>query len=94
MKLTYPAALTLLGWYLIVPPANLVDLTNGGIVWKQRVPLSEWMIQEGYDRASEWTEEKGKLFRSAAGSKNLDSRTRAALMAAQCIATDDPLLTK
>jgi hypothetical protein len=92
------AALALVGWYLMVPPfdaVNLKTLPSGNIstVWKRRASLPEWNINGSFGKAGDCEDEKAKL--QQLGLQNPDqvgSSTVAAWLGAQCVATDDPRL--
>src|SRR5262249_51159849 len=52
MNLRHAAALTLVGWYLMLPPLNTSD--QGAITsLKSSAPISEWDVSESYDSATE-----------------------------------------
>src|SRR6266436_692405 len=67
MKPRHAAALTLIGWYLLVPPLESVQLRPGPgkdedtLDWKtpsHPPPLSAWSIEGSYDTARECREAK------------------------------------
>jgi hypothetical protein len=101
MRLRHAAALTLAGWYLMMPPHGSVKMiTEADRVvtwaWVRPVPLAGWSIVQGFDRADECTKQKGQLLQSAIAASNSNdkvfSKRVAEMFAAQCIATDDPRL--
>ena len=93
MKLRHAAALALVGWYLMMPPARPqtrvpVDLD---------APLSKWTVDSSYDTAAECRREiefaKQTDARLAGDAPNEGLRLAiAGLVHGQCISTDDPRL--
>lgn len=91
MNFRHVVALTLVGWYLMVPPWN-----------EPKYPLSQWAIFKTFDTATDCEKEKdaevswataaakqgkGIVHHTQNGGDLLFDGT-----AAQCIATDDPRL--
>lgn len=92
MKLRHAAALSLVGWYLMAPPANSVQLSDGRVVWIRNPPLSEWSVEGSFDKARECANQQNLLANSAIEDSKGNSAGRAEWMMARCIATDDPRL--
>jgi len=88
MKPRHAAALTLVGWYLMIPSSTLPP----GVAYKG--PLRKWQIVRGFDTADDCQDFLGSFFE--------DSRQKQALnmlepayrdyMFAECVASDDPRL--
>ncbi len=87
MNLRHTAALALVGWYLMVPPAIGPDL-----------PIAKWTHTASYDTAAEC--EKGRVEALAHFKESNPplpphiTREEAvnSLISSECIATDDPRL--
>jgi len=98
MKFRHAAALALVGWYLMSPP---IDKDNPHVI-DSNAPLSTWVKIPTRDR--EFCESAVKTLRTGGANhstqspKGGNSRTltssefRKKLLAAQCVATDDPRL--
>ena len=81
MKLRHPAALALVGWYLMIPSKTHLD-----------VPISERIQYAAYDSAKECQDALNRLMeRVEAGDKRM---TIDQLAASACIASDDPRLKR
>ncbi len=90
MKPSHAATLVLVGWYLIVPPSKLSP------TYAYQQPLKMWQIIRSFDTADDCEEFKGAFFQSsqqehALGMLNPSYRD---YMFAECIASDDPRLSK
>ncbi|MDO8431390.1 MAG: hypothetical protein Q7S58_03170 [Candidatus Binatus sp.] len=88
MKSRHAAALTLVGWYLMMPPAD----TKVGLLLD--APFSDWRVVESFDTAAEC---KASLKAKRNGvkipevSKNWPNDVPTVAFW-ECIATDDPRL--
>jgi hypothetical protein len=97
MKLRHAAALSLMAWYLMVPPR----IPNTGEVNKS-VPLSQWIIRRSFPRNQGCEAAKDRLQKQGlANQAEVDAMGRRAphnpefhcvLCQAQCVADDDPRL--
>jgi hypothetical protein len=98
MKIRDALALTLVGWYLIVPPAGRTT-TKAGLA----VPLSQWITVGAFDSAVKCesgkrkglplVEQRIKDQAGKAGVSAHDSDVQAlAQLALRCVASDDPRL--
>jgi hypothetical protein len=86
VKLRRIVALALVGWYLMIPPAD------GGAKRDPQAPLAAWFVFGGYDTAHEC---EGSKFLNREGHKQrAGDPLKDAFDHAQCIATDDPRLAK
>ena len=90
MKLRHAAALTLVGWYMMMPPPPSYP---GGPV-NTSIPLSKWNMTASYDTAKECEKYRsilqGLLANPETGEKTKDHTPRGD--AAVCVASDDPRL--
>jgi hypothetical protein len=104
MKPSHAAALSLVGWYLIVPPPAHDPKRPQALV-DGLAPISEWVVQEVFDTARECREARdaGKeefkeaLKRSDFGNKpmaknRIDEITLVQKFSEECVASDDPRL--
>ena len=85
MKLRHPAALALVGWYLMVPPSmgGKLDI---------KAPLSGWIDQGAFDRADdcESARANGAMSKGAPGISDQEIKSLREMFAhGQCIASDD-----
>ncbi|MGB0059121.1 hypothetical protein [Candidatus Binatus sp.] len=98
MSLRHAAALALVGWYLMVPPA----IPGTGQV-DQSAPLSQWKIRRQFphDQGCEATKARLREQALAAQTQNdaaeprrgeRNPEQRCILCNAQCVAQDDPRL--
>jgi hypothetical protein len=89
MKPRHATALALLGWYLMTPP-----LRSPGGELAPEAPLSKWRSPHAYDSARECERAKEAYVKSAKrGEQQASDRGfSAAILLAQCIASDDPRL--
>ena len=98
MKLRHAVALTLVGWYLIVPPAGRTTTKEG-----LAVPLSQWVTVGAFDSAvkCESGKRKGlplveKRIKKDAEKAGMLARDSDVQLLAQrllrCVASDDPRL--
>ena len=78
MSCRHAAALTISAWYLMLPPTNGKNVTQGA-------PLEKWTNSGVYESAEECESVIGRL---QSGLRGRESETRP--FAAQCIASDDP----
>ncbi len=89
MTLRHAAALALVGWYLMVPPAT-PDWRDAD----PKAPLSEWLTDGSYDNVNDCNEAIVRLYEQAPIPKpetmsyGLWVQNRQAV----CVATDDPRL--
>ena len=84
MTTRHAAALTLLGWYLMMP------LMEKKGVEKKEVRISQWFIQKSFDSASACDTFLLKLTQDAQKKHEL----RYDIVHAECFASDDPRLAK
>ena len=86
MNLRHAAALTLVGWYLMMPPTGR-DYPLGNV----DAPLSQWMKRPTSYRDKEECEHVLDRYRRLTNSKNKQLAVKF-YKQAQCIASDDPRL--
>ncbi len=86
MKLRHVAAVTLVGWCLIMPP---VDPYHQLV--EQKAPFSRWDTIGTYDTAAGCRSELAKLTAVIAGNLTYSLVQKRAL-AGKCVAADDPRL--
>lgn len=80
MKLRHAAALV--GWYLMVPPQGNTKVCDGS------APISSrWAIIGSFDKADDCENAHARLVQ-----KEKTERSKRCVIAALCIATDDPRL--
>ena len=86
MKTRPAAALALVGWYLMVPPANLSKTD----AYKQ--PLNRWVIVRSFDTADDCEDFQDTFFESSREAETLGTLSPAHrdYMFATCVASDDP----
>jgi hypothetical protein len=101
MKPRHAAALALVGWYLMTPPATSIEMVSAPDFttrWKTSdhtpPPLRNWAINDSFDRAADCSKAKQQLMTSAFKSTDLAPVSRAVWASAECVATDDPRLAK
>ncbi|MGA9721417.1 MAG: hypothetical protein WBQ86_03085 [Candidatus Binatus sp.] len=95
MKCRHAAALALVGWYLMVPPYDMIRMP-------QALPLSKWNISQSFDSADECEELKNawqsKIAKAAHGDAGLSKKITVgdvySYSRSVCIATDDPRLNQ
>ena len=95
MKTFHAAALTLVAWYLMVPP-----LVNAPYKIDSEAPLTEWKIYQTFDTADQCSKSlssaQAKYEQTASAPLGTIERgTRAfalQMVFAQCISSDDPNL--
>jgi hypothetical protein len=80
MPVRHAAALLISGWYLMLPPTNGKNVTQGA-------PLEKWTNAGVYDSMEDCQNVIGRL---QSGLRGRESETRPD--AAQCVASDDPRL--
>jgi hypothetical protein len=102
MKPRHAAVLTIVGWYLMLPPLRLegpASDPNTPVEVDTKAPLSKWKIVLGFDTAKEcydYPDHMRKLLREKEANPNSEKAKGADAMAkywfdrAQCVATDDP----
>ena len=100
MKLHHAAALALVGWYLMVPPAfSTSPEPNAEIHINLGAPLSQWDNRGSYDSAEECmhmlafsqkTTQADVAAGRVEGGKDGAKALLAQVMQGQCIASDDP----
>lgn len=93
MKLHHAAALTLVAWYLMMPPPGAENAPN------PCAPLGDWIVDSLYDTASSCKHELKHFRRSLQTDLRVHANTRAfvvwapqAAALATCVASDDPRL--
>ena len=99
MKLRHAAALTLIGWYLMVPP-----LIPGTGQVNQGAPLSQWTNRRTFPHNQGCEATKAKLHDEALAAQaqrdstgrqgERDPNSRCVLCNAQCVESTDPRLAK
>jgi len=77
----HAAALTLVGWYLMMPFPD--DLS---------APIAYWMHSDSFDSATECRDAASKLRARAQNNPSLPKAQIKAISSAECIASDDPRL--
>ena len=91
MNLRHAAALALVGWYLMAPPATCPLLD--GVMCKE--PLSQWSIVEGFDAAQSCNNSLTSL-QNFWGRLDLSNpaahQSLKRVVHYQCVSTDDPRL--
>jgi hypothetical protein len=99
MRIRHAAVLTLVGWYLMVPPIRILGPASDPktpVEFDRRAPLSEWKILGSFDTAKacyDYPAHLEKLLhRSGPAGAGADEAAKAWFDKAQCIATDDPRL--
>ncbi len=95
MKLHHAAALALVGWYLMVPPA-LEEHSNHRIYTKA-APLSAWQMISSFDTANECKQAIQDLVKplwSAINKEQHLSLDEMRPIYAKCFASNDPRLAK
>ena len=90
MNYRHAAALTLLGWYLMVPFMKKANET------KEVPRISKWFIKKSFDTASECEAERSGLSQQGkdAFAKGCRDPTTFQELVITCIASDDPRLAK
>lgn len=94
MNFRHAAAVSLLGWYLITPPAKLSITANVG---DSAAPLSKWQIVQGFGTANDCEKRKLQLEQGLANARLPNPQIEALkrkISEAQCVAADDPRLKK
>jgi hypothetical protein len=84
------AALALVGWYLMVPPAYRIS--KGLLRWDDSAPLSAWRVSPGFDTASQCKHTHASKY--AEVTQTHRQNVIDFVKSFQCIATDDPRLPK
>ena len=91
MRPRHAAALALVGWYLMVPPINLMGVHPSE-------PLSKWTVYQDYDSlrtclaAENELHRRGEQDSSVTPPLQFPSKELQQFAAAFCIASDDPRL--
>jgi hypothetical protein len=100
VKLRRPAALAIVGWYLMAPPAK-------STLPEQTTPLSAWNVIQSFDSATDYQDAKERDQQTSdkevagvvnglgplPGHNEYQARLGDRLIrSAQCVATDDPRL--
>ncbi len=83
MKLPHAAALALVGWYVMMPPASSPDPNS---------PLSEWKIVKEYDSELECKEQVEIFHQYAKQPPSNYDWARNPRSYAECLSSDDPRL--
>jgi hypothetical protein len=89
VKLRHAAAFALVGWYLMLPPA---DYSNWQV--NPKAPLSEWVVNLTADSATE-CENRREVFAQVNWTPTDTKKHEffhALFQDSQCVATDDPRL--
>jgi hypothetical protein len=86
VKFHYVTGLTLVSWYLIMPP-----LSHDRQQVEKKAPFSQWQTVETYQTGTGCKAELAKLTTLIAGNINLSVIQKRAL-AGRCMAADDPRL--
>jgi hypothetical protein len=99
MKFHHAAALVSVGCYLMMPPGDVIRSCPDG-----SAPISEWEISDSFDTAAQCTIAKNKQWNEMFHLQLKRGFTKGRcggwdalplkVMNSQCIATDDPRLTK
>ena len=105
MKIAHATALALVSWYLMVPP---VESCMGAFSGHScpTLPLSQWQIKatrssaEKCEQVQQTLNEKGQSYLVEIGAANrphdmrmyTDEASARSMVAAQCVASDDPRL--
>jgi hypothetical protein len=63
MNLRHAAALSLVGWYLMISPDG--PTLNSPITWQPHAPLWQWQIVDVFDTAAECKNANDKLLQAA-----------------------------
>jgi hypothetical protein len=97
MKPRHAAALALIGWYLMTPPALTGASTLGAPVYTDvDAPISKWNIVESFDSARACQDSIKKQLASIQkhpeGCDTVGGQVCRGYTMAKCIATDDPRL--
>ncbi len=88
MKPRHAAALALVGWYLMLPPAKAADKSVPDL----GAPLSRWHVDSAWDYALACDNELRALRERTIQEHSLLKSLIPFAMAGQCVATDDPRL--
>jgi hypothetical protein len=87
MKLRHAAALALVGWYLLAPPAS--DIGKRWLLTDDSEPLAKWKLVNSFDSASECRDD---LLVRLNGAKKTNQASTRFVESFKCIASDDPRL--
>ena len=100
MKPRHAAALALVGWYFMIPPARTGP--KGIVNMHAEAPLARWQIVGRFDSTKDCTQYSDQLRTmqresenpnaSAIEKRNEEATMNLVLAKARCIATDDPRL--
>jgi hypothetical protein len=96
MKRTcHAAALALVGWYLMFPPAS--QKKAGLLQWNADAPLSSWKTAQSFDTATECeaalqARRKEGYSEARLQSKEMADGMRGLVDSAVCVSSDDPRL--
>ena len=85
MNIRHAAALTLVGWYLMVPPH--LHWNGQHVTFSSDAPLREWKVAQPFDEA--WKCDQ-TLMQNVVECETCPLESL--WLSAQCIATDDPRL--
>jgi hypothetical protein len=85
MKFRHAAALTLVGWYLMIPPIFQNQEPD------KDAPLAQWKTIDTYQTGAGCRDELAKLTALVAGNINYSAIQRRTLDA-ECVSADDPRL--
>jgi hypothetical protein len=89
MKLYHAAALALISWYLIVPPAKSTGEPD------LQAPFSKWETDGSYDTAQACHKRyQADVHRALTFGKRIGHEVSSRIQAEECIASDDPRLAK
>jgi hypothetical protein len=90
MKLRHAAALALVGWYLMMPPASSLDPDSS--TYLAKAPLSQWKTVKRFDSKLECEEQAEGFHLFAKQEPNSQDWARNPRSYAECVSTDDQRL--
>jgi hypothetical protein len=90
MELRHAAALALVGWYLMLPPAYV---HHGMLAFRQNAPFTKWMRGRGFDGEAACKDLIASVSKMRGPFENGQQAYVVAQTAAgRCVASDDPRL--
>jgi hypothetical protein len=92
-RILHYAAAGLLGWYLMVPPVSHTEQFQVD----EHAPLGQWLVFEAFDNAKDCNDAQVRRAsadkaKATANPKTTEQTVANAMIASQCIASDDPRL--